>query len=112
MGWRSAGGCRSLRTRSSTARTCTRIRSHEERSSCACSCSILWPMTFTGVLGVQKAAAGSGTSLSDLRHRFWWHLGPVLKRCGQALVETMLPFVAPLAGRVGFEAVSFEVFWP
>jgi hypothetical protein len=51
-------------------------------------------------------------SLADLRHPFRWHFGPILERCGQALVETMLPFIAPLADRVVFEVVSFEVFRP
>jgi hypothetical protein len=57
-------------------------------------------------------AGAVDTSLADLRHLFRWHFGPILKRCGQALVEMMLPFTAPLAERVVFEAVSFEVFWP
>jgi hypothetical protein len=57
-------------------------------------------------------AGAFDTSLADLRHLFRWHFGPILKRCGQALVEMMLPFTAPLAERVVFEAVSFEVFWP
>ena len=47
-----------------------------------------------------------------VRHPFRWHFGPILERCGQALVETKFPFTAPLAERVVFEAVSFEVFWP
>jgi hypothetical protein len=61
----------------------------------------------------RPTGAGSvDTSLADLRHLFRWHFGPILKRYGQALVEMMLPFTAPLAERVVVEAVSFEVFWP
>jgi hypothetical protein len=43
-------------------------------------------------------------------HPFRWHFGPILERCGQALVETKFPFTAPLAERIVFAAVSFEVF--
>ena len=47
-----------------------------------------------------------------VRRPFRWHFGPILERCGQALVEATFPFTVPLAERVVFEAVSFEVFWP
>ena len=50
--------------------------------------------------------------LPTVRHPFRWHFGPILERCWQALVETKFPFTAPLAKRIVFEAVSFEVFWP
>jgi hypothetical protein len=60
----------------------------------------------------QRVLALSTRLSPTVRHPFRWHFGPILERCGQALVETKFPFTAPLAESVVFAAVSSEVFWP